>query len=100
MKKPQKSRQSKIAAARIGFLFEQAKFGFKENPEQSDYFIKIARRIAMKYRIRLNSRQKKSFCKECGRFLVPGVNCRVRVHKGRVIYFCQKCEKIKRHPIK
>ena len=100
MKKPQKSKQNKIATARIDFLFEQAKVNFKINPKLSDSFIKIARRIAMKYRMKLNSQYKKSFCKECNSFLVPGVNCRVRIHKRRVIYFCFKCKEYKRHPIK
>ena len=93
-------KQAKIANARISFLFEQAKLNFKKNPKLSNDFVKILRRIAMKYRIKLNSKIKKSFCKECSSFLVPGANLRVRVHKGRMIYSCGNCSKIKRHPLK
>ena len=93
-------KQNKIANARISFLFEQARLNFKTNPKMSNDFVKIARRIAMKYRIKLGSKLKKSFCKKCNSFLVPGSNLRVRLHKGRIIYFCQNCSNIKRHPVK
>jgi ribonuclease P protein subunit RPR2 len=88
--------QIKIAKARINFLFKLA----KENHSLSDKYVKIARRIAMKYKIRLSSNLKKRFCKHCHKYSVPGVNCRVRLHKHRLIYYCLNCRHFMRHPVK
>ncbi len=97
-KKPDK--QVKIAKARIKFLFDEAKESFKKNSKLSDKYIKLARRIAMRYKIRMPSELKKQFCRNCNKFLVPGANCRVRIHKHRVIYYCMGCRHYIRHPIK
>ena len=97
-KKP--AQQVKIAKNRIRFLFKHANEVFKEDSKASDRYVKIARRIAMKYKIRLPSSLKKRFCKHCHRFLVPGVNARVRLHKHRLIYYCFGCKHYMRHPVK
>ena len=97
-KKP--AQQVKIANERIKFLFQHAKEIFKEDSKLSDKYVKIARRIAMKYKIRFPSEYKKRFCKNCYKYFVPGVNCRVRIHKHRIIYYCLSCKHFMRHPVK
>ena len=97
-KKPQN--QQKIAEARIKLMFQLAKEVFKKDSKLADKYIKIARRIAMKYKIRLSASFKKQFCKHCHKFLVPSINCRVRIHKHRLIYYCLECKHYMRHPIK
>ena len=54
--------QQKIAKKRINFLFQHANEVFKEDSNLSDKYVKMARRIAMKYKIRLPSSIKKRFC--------------------------------------
>ena len=90
----------KIALARIDFLLNDAKKKFKENKQISSKYVKIARRIAMKYKVKFNKEQKKMFCKNCYNFLMPSVNSRVRIHKHRVIYYCYECREYMRHPVK
>lgn len=97
-KKPAK--QVQIAKRRIRFLFNEAKESLKKNAKLSVKYVKLARRLAMKYRIKLPSELKKRFCKHCNSYLIPGVNCRVRIHKSRVIYYCLNCKHYIRHPIK
>ena len=92
--------QLKIAKRRIDFLFKLAKEYFKEDNRLSNKYVKMARRIAMKYKIRLPSSMKKRLCSNCHSYLVPGVNCRVRIHKHRIIYYCIGCKHYGRHPIK
>ena len=94
------AKQIEIAKKRIIFLFDEAKDSFKKDSKFSDKHIKLARRLAMKYKIKLPSELKKQFCKHCYSYLVPGINCRVRIHKHRVIYYCIKCKHYIRHPIK
>ena len=89
-----------IAKNRINFLFQHAKEVFKEDSNLSDKYVKIARRIAMKHKIRMPSSLKKRFCKNCHKYLVPSNNCRVRIHKHRLIYYCLSCKHYMRHPIK
>ena len=96
-KKPEK--QLKIAKARIIFLFRLAKENFRQDSRLSDRYIKLARRIAMKYKIRLSSELKRKVCKNCHKYLAPGVNCRVRIHKHRVIYYCFGCKHFMRYTI-
>ncbi|MEK6891601.1 MAG: ribonuclease P [Nanoarchaeota archaeon] len=97
-KKPAK--QVQIAKKRIRFLFNEAKESLKKDAKLSVKCVKLARRLAMKYKIKLPSELKKKFCKSCNSYLMPGVNCRVRIHKSRVIYYCLNCKNYDRHQIK
>ena len=97
-KKP--SKQVEIARKRISFLFREASSVFKNNPALADSHVKTARKLAMKFKIKLSSQMKRKFCKNCYRFLVPGINARVRLHKHRLIYYCQNCRNYIRLPIK
>ncbi|MBI2541666.1 ribonuclease P [Candidatus Woesearchaeota archaeon] len=94
------AKQVKIAKNRIKFLFQHAKETFKEDSKLADRYVKTARRIAMRYKIRLPSSLKKRFCKHCHKYFVPGANCRIRIHKHRIIYYCFGCKHHMRHPIK
>ncbi len=90
----------KIAKERIKTLFAQAKERFKENSKLSDRYVQLARKIAMKYRIKLTSPQKRRFCSHCYKYLKPGANCRIRAQRGKVIYYCLSCKKFTRLPYK
>ena len=92
--------QQKIAKGRIEVLFKQAKETFKEDPKLSDRYVYLARKIAMKYKVKVPSRIQRRFCKHCYKYLVPSVNCRVRVQRGKVIYYCLSCKKFTRLPYK
>ena len=97
-KKPTK--QVEIARKRISFLFREASSVFKNNPALADSHVKTARKLAMKFKIKLSSQMKRKFCKNCYRLLVPGINTRVRLHKHRLIYYCQNCRNHTRLSIK
>ncbi len=43
-----------------------------------------ARRIAMKYNIKLPYEKKQLFCHKCKRFIVPGINARVRLTRSPI----------------
>ena len=90
----------KIAKERINFLFSEAKESFKKDSKLSDKYVKMARRIAIKHKLRLSSELKKKICRNCHKYLVTGANCRVRIHKHRLIYYCMSCKHYTRQPIK
>jgi ribonuclease P protein subunit RPR2 len=93
-------RQVEIAKKRIKFLFGEAKNVFRLNSGLSDKYVKTARKLAMKYKIRIDSEFKKKFCSHCYGFFMPGVNSRIRIHKHRIVYYCNKCRNYTRIPIK
>ncbi|MBW2985938.1 ribonuclease P, partial [Candidatus Woesearchaeota archaeon] len=99
MKKLHSKKQSEmkqIAKDRIQYLFEQAELKFSKNPSLSNRYVTLARKLAMKYKIRMPRELKRKFCKHCYKYLVPGKNCRVRTHNGKVVYSCFNCKKFMR----
>ena len=95
-KKP--AMQKEIASERISILFEKAKESFEEDSALSDRYVHLAKKIAMKYKIKIPMQLKRSFCKHCISYLKPGANCRIRVQRGKAVYFCMKCRKFMRFP--
>ena len=88
-----------IARERIEILFRLANEK-RDNPVLSARYVSLAREISMRQRLRLLKQQKRSFCKSCGTYFVPGENLRVRVQHGKVVYTCQECGNVKRVPIR
>lgn len=88
----------KIARERVNTLFFQAKKIFKENSLLSDRYVHLARKIAMKHKIRMPDLFKRRFCKNCYKYLVPSVNSRIRVQKGKIITYCFSCKHYMRMP--
>ncbi len=90
--------QKAIALERIKTLFKEAREVFKEDKELSNRYVELARKIAMKYKVRIPSELQKQFCKHCYKFLMPDVNCRIRLHNKKVVYYCLECKKFMRFP--
>ncbi len=93
-------KEKEIATERIEILFKEAANVFKKSAERANRYVGLARKIAMKARIRMPGRLKRKFCKHCHRYLQPGVNCRVRNHKSRIIYYCINCKKYTRFQLR
>ncbi len=88
-------KQRRIAFERVERLLDLA-----SSAEQglADRYVDLARKISMKVNLRLPSSIKRRFCKSCGTYFRPGVNCRVRTREGKVIYYCFNCKKTYRIP--
>lgn len=96
-----KKNQKQIALKRIKALFELAyNKATDENFELADRYINIARKISMKYLVPIPNKYKRSLCKHCYCYLLPYVNSRVRIKNGKIIIFCNNCEKYTRIPFK
>jgi ribonuclease P protein subunit RPR2 len=96
--KKQLLRQQQIARERIEILLNEAKKAFKSDAKQANRYVEIARRVAMKARIKVPSNLKRQFCKHCFSYLMPGKNCRVRLAGSKVVYYCLNCKKYTRFP--
>jgi len=92
-----------IALHRIHTLFKLAKENIRKEPELAQRYAKIARRIAMRTRVKLPTEYKRLICRHCKNFIYPGVNCRVRVQRRREPHMaitCSACGKTTRVPLK
>ena len=90
------STTKRIAMQRIQKLFSLAKETFDEDPSLAQRYIDVARRIAMAARVHLPTEYRRQICKHCKSFILPGVNCRVRIKHQRephVVITCFKCGK-------
>ena len=95
--KPKK--QKEIALERIKILFEEAKLAFKEDPALSNRYVHLARKLAMRYKIRIPKEFKRKYCKHCYSYLKPPYNARVRIQNKKVVYTCYNCRKFMRFPL-
>jgi len=101
MKKFGKSAKSiKTAKESINHLFTEAEKVFSEDKSLANRYVEIARKIGMKYKVRIPSNLQRKFCKHCYKFLMPGKNLRVRTQKSKVVYYCLECKKFMRFPYK
>ena len=89
-----------IAQQQIQRLFELADVISETRPELSDRYIHLAKQIGMRHRVRIPSHLKRRMCKHCGKYLVPGRTCRVRLNCARVVITCHACGKQIRYPYK
>lgn len=94
----EKLRKKKEAKILIPELFQKAGAAFKSSPKLANDYARKARNLSMKYKIRLPRELKRGFCKHCYCYLKPGENCRVRLQKGKVVYYCLSCREYTRFP--
>ena len=97
---PKPQWQQAIGKERIERLFSLAEKEFHSHPERSHRYVQLARKIAMRYNIRLPSATKRLYCRKCYKYLKPSINCRVRTSAGQkaVIVTCLECGHVMRHP--
>jgi len=95
-----KLKEKRIARERIRVLFDKAEAVFSNNPSLANRYVTLARKIAMKVNVRIPRDLKKKYCKHCYKFLMPGVNCRIRVKDKTIVCYCFNCKKYMRLPLK
>ena len=89
----------KISRERIDILFQHAGEWAHDDMELARRCILLARRIAMKQRVRIPWRYRRQFCRSCHTYLIPGHTSRVRIQHGKVIVTCLACKSIRRYPV-
>jgi ribonuclease P protein subunit RPR2 len=92
-----------IAQQRIRKLFNLAKEKIRDEPELAQRYAAVARKIAMRAKLRLPAEYRRMVCKHCKSFIYPGVNCRVRVQQRREPHMavtCQICGETTRIPLR
>lgn len=94
-----KGQERKIARERIGVLFGLAESeAGRGNVDRANRYVELARKIGMRYNVRLASAHKRRVCGNCHAYLLPPKTARVRVGESRVITTCLACGTVMRFP--
>ncbi|MEM5777887.1 MAG: ribonuclease P [Candidatus Aenigmatarchaeota archaeon] len=93
--------QLEIAKERIKILFSLAKKEVEKKPERAKRYIELARKISLRYNIRL-SNLKRYFCKKCNMPLIAGKTSLHRLDSAKktLNIICKNCGNIIRIPYK
>lgn len=87
-----------IARERIDRLTMLAREAIRdEKPERAREYVRRARRISERNRIRLPREFVRFTCDRCDLYLIPGKNARVRLQDGHVVVTCD-CGEHARYP--
>ena len=85
----------KIALERIERLFKLAE---KADDKLSDRYVYLARKIAMRYTLKLPENLKKKICHHCYIYFKPArVTIRTNTKNKAIEYTCSDCRKITRY---
>jgi ribonuclease P protein subunit RPR2 len=96
-----KKAQKVIARRRVIRLFTLAEeYALANRLTLANRYVHLARKIAMRYLIPIPNEYKRRFCKHCYHYLVPGANCRVRIHRSTLVTYCKHCHLFTRIPLK
>lgn len=96
VRKKDKRKQQDIARERIEILFGLAdNAALKGEMDLADSYVELARKIGMKFNVRISREYKRKFCKYCYHYLMPGKTSRSRINsrEKRVEVECFHCKR-------
>lgn len=104
MPRGRKGRRTKaminIAGERIDILFALAEEeALAHKLQRANRYVDLARKIGMRYNVRIPRRHRRRYCKHCHSYLLPSMNCRTRIRGNRIVTFCENCESYMRIPL-
>ncbi len=92
--------QIKIAKERIEILFEEASKMVKEDKKLANRYVQLARKIGMRYNVKISHEFRRKMCRKCKSYLYSGITSVQRVGGGFLRIKCLACGRINRYPIK
>jgi ribonuclease P protein subunit RPR2 len=91
----------RAAHERIHDLFSLAESEARRSPNNlSRRYVLLARRIGMRYNVRLLREYRDLYCRGCSALWVEGGSVRTRLRAGRRTQTCLECGRVRRIPIK
>lgn len=87
----------RAAQERIQDLFSLAESEMRRSPHNlSQRYVLLARRIGMRYNVRLPREYREAYCRACSAYWVEGRSVRTRLRSGRRTQTCLQCGKVRR----
>lgn len=90
--KKRAERQAMAAEEHVKSLLREADEVYAKDKALADRYARMSYRLMQKFKLKLPNYLKKRICKHCHHFLKPGYNCRVRVGKSMITYYCLDCK--------
>lgn len=84
-----------IAKERIEILLKEAEKTWRTNKKRAKTYLKNVKRLCEHYKVRLTKSQKRTFCRKCFTFFIPGESMLVRFDSDNrfIMYICKECGK-------
>ncbi|HYK93614.1 MAG TPA: ribonuclease P [Thermoplasmata archaeon] len=87
----------RLAQERISALFALAESESRSGElKLSDRYVTLARRIGMRYNVRLLPEYRELYCRGCSAYWVEGTSVRTRFRGGRRVRTCLHCGRVRR----
>ena len=91
---------TQVARERIADLFALAETESRRADSRlADRYVALARRIGMRYNVRLLTEYRDLYCRGCSAYWVDGRTVRTRFRHGRRIRRCERCGRVSRLPL-
>ncbi len=91
----------RIARERVADLFALAeREALEGHGELADRYVALARRIGMRYNVRLPAEYRDLYCRACSSYWVEGRTVRTRLREGRRVRRCLRCGRLRRVPLR
>ena len=82
----------RIARHRVSDLFGLAeRESLSGHLDLADRYVSLARRIGMRYNVRVLGEYRELFCRSCSAYWVEGRTVRTRIRSGRRVRTCLRC---------
>jgi ribonuclease P protein subunit RPR2 len=87
----------RIARERVDDLFALAeREAASGHPELADRYVGLARRVGMRYNVRLLREYRELYCRGCSSFWIEGRTVRTRLRAGHRVRTCLRCGRQRR----
>lgn len=91
----------RIARERVSDLFALAeREALGGHVELADRYVRLARRVGMRYNVRLPREYRDLYCRGCSGFWIEGRTVRTRLRGGRRVRVCLRCGRTRRVPLR
>jgi ribonuclease P protein subunit RPR2 len=91
----------RVASERVTDLFGLAETDARRGPSgYADRYVALARKVGMRYNVRLLPEYRELYCRGCSTYWVEGRTVRTRLRSGRRVRTCLVCGRSRRVPLR
>lgn len=95
------ARMTRVASERVTDLFGLAEAESTRGADgYADRYVALARKVGMRYNVRLLPEYRELYCRGCSVYWVEGRTVRTRLRSGRRVRTCLECGRPRRVPIR
>ncbi|MCJ7634936.1 hypothetical protein MUP77_21425 [Candidatus Bathyarchaeota archaeon] len=92
-----------VASERMHILLNLSLETLRTDPSRAQHYFQLARKMGMRYKVRLPRRFRGLICRNCKKLTISGINSRVRLQqrcKPHIVITCLECGGQRRIPLR